>query len=116
MDCDASNSGPLPSVQWFNPQGVLVSNDRDLVIDDIQRDAAGVYTCTATSTDDGETLNTTATVTVQCECVSVCVRVCVFVCDHKCDILLKSECFSLSPSSPPSLPIFFYFSLQLLLM
>ena len=69
MDCDASNSGPLPSVQWFNPWGVLVSNDRDLVIDDIQRDAAGVYTCTATSTDDGETLNSTATVSVQCECV-----------------------------------------------
>ena len=73
MDCDASNSGPLPSVQWLNPQGVEASNDRLLDIEDIQRDAAGVYTCVATS-NDGETMNSTANVIVQCEhaCINVC--------------------------------------------
>ena len=68
MDCDASNSGPLPSVQWLNPQGVMVSNNRDLEIEDIQRDATGVYTCVATYYD-GEIMNSTANVIVQ---VSVC--------------------------------------------
>ena len=66
MDCDTSNSSPLPSVQWLNPQGVMIENDRSLEIKDIQRDAAGVYTCIATSLD-GETLNITVNVTVQCE-------------------------------------------------
>ena len=66
MDCDTSNSAPLPSVQWLNPQGVMVSNDRNLEIEDIQRDGTGVYTCVATS-NDGETLNSTANVIVQCE-------------------------------------------------
>ena len=66
MDCDSSNSAPLPSVQWLNPQEVMIENDRDLDIVGIQRDAAGVYTCVATS-DDGEILNSTANVIVQCE-------------------------------------------------
>ena len=67
MDCDATNSAPLPSVQWLNPQGVMVSNDRSLEIEDIQRDAAGVYTCVATSDDGEETMNSTTNVIVQCE-------------------------------------------------
>ena len=44
----------------------MVSNNRDLEIEDIQRDAAGVYTCVAIS-NDGEILNSTANVIVQCE-------------------------------------------------
>ena len=68
MDCDASNSAPLPSVQWLNPQGVMVSNDRFLEIEDIQRNATGEYTCVATSVDGQETLNSTVNVTVQGEC------------------------------------------------
>ena len=68
MDCGTSNSAPLPSVQWLNPQGVMVSNDRSLEIEDIQRDAAGVYTCVVTSAEgEEETLNSTANVIVQCE-------------------------------------------------
>ena len=67
MDCNADNSAPLPSVQWLNPQGVMVTNSRDLEIDDIQRNETGVYTCIATSIVDGETLNSTANVIVQCE-------------------------------------------------
>ena len=75
MDCDASNSGPLPSVQWLNPQGGVASISRDLEIEDIQRDAAGVYTCVATSADGEETLNSSVNVIVQCEhaCINVCI-------------------------------------------
>ena len=80
MDCDASNSGPPPSVQWLNPQGVMVSNDRNLEIEDIQRDAAGVYTCVATSADGEETLNNTANVIVQCEHALTCVCICTSIC------------------------------------
>ena len=68
MDCDASNSGPLPSVHWLNPQRGVASISRDLEIEDIQRDAAGVYTCVAIS-DDGETMNSTADVIIKCVCV-----------------------------------------------
>ena len=67
MDCDASNSSPLPSVQWLNPQGVMVSNSRNLEIEDISRNGTGVYTCVATSSDGQETLNSTANVTVKCK-------------------------------------------------
>ena len=70
LDCNATNSAPLPSVQWLNPQGVMVSTDRNLEIEDIHRNAAGVYTCIATF-NDGETMNSTATVSVQCECLCV---------------------------------------------
>ena len=66
LNCDASNSAPLSSVQWLNPQ----STDRYLVIVNIQRNAAGVYTCVATS-NDGEIMNSTANIIVQCECVFV---------------------------------------------
>ena len=48
LDCDVSTSSPLPSVQWFNPEGDVISNSRDLKIMNIQRCAMGVYTCVAT--------------------------------------------------------------------
>ena len=68
LDCDADNSSPLPSVQWLNPQGGVVSNDRNLEIEDIHHDEAGVYTSVATSYD-GETMNSTADVIIKCVCM-----------------------------------------------
>ena len=65
MDCDASNSGPLPIVQWLDPQGRVASISRDLEIEDIHHDAAGVYTYVATS-DDGETMSSTVDVIIKC--------------------------------------------------
>ena len=66
LDCDVSTSSPLPSVQWFSPQGDLISNSSDLEIMNIQRTAMGVYTCVATQS--GATLNISVNVIVQCEC------------------------------------------------
>jgi hypothetical protein len=48
LDCDASNSSPLPSVAWFSPQSGQVSDDRFLVMEDISRSEAGNYSCVAT--------------------------------------------------------------------
>ena len=68
LDCDTSNSRPCPSVEWFSPEGVNISNNRLLVIMNIQRSAAGIYTCVATRSLSKDTINTTVNVTVQCEC------------------------------------------------
>ena len=67
-----STSSPLPSVQWFSPQGDLISNSRDLEIMNILRTAMGVYTCVATKpgAKPGATLNSSTNVIVQCECVN----------------------------------------------
>ena len=66
LDCDVSTSSPLPSVQWFSPQGDLISESSDLEIMNIQRSAMGVYTCVATQSE--ATLNISVNVIVQCEC------------------------------------------------
>ena len=66
LDCDVSTSSPLPSVQWFNPQGKLISNTRDLEIMNIQGDKAGIYMCVIIQ-DSKAMLNSTVNVTVLCE-------------------------------------------------
>ena len=68
LDCDTSNSRPRPSVEWLSPEGVNASDGRILEIMNIQRSAAGIYTCIATHTIHGTTMNRTVNVTVQCEC------------------------------------------------
>ena len=45
----------------------MISNQRTLEIMNIQRSAAGIYTCVAISRS-GATMNSTVNVTVQCEC------------------------------------------------
>ena len=61
--CDPFASSPLPSAEWFSPQGDLISNEVGLEIMNIQRSAMGVYTCIITS-QFGATLNVSVNVTV----------------------------------------------------
>ena len=68
LDCDVSTSSPLPSVQWFSPQGDLISNSSHLEIMNIQRDKVGIYTCIATQLDSGAMLNSTVNI-IPCECM-----------------------------------------------
>ena len=68
LDCDTSNSTFHLSVKWFSHEGVVVSNERILEIMNIQRSATGIYTCVATHPLIEDTMNSTVTVTVQCEC------------------------------------------------
>ena len=67
LECDASNSRPRPSVEWFNSEGVNVSNERILEVMNIQRSAAGIYTCVAIHTFSEATMNSTVNVIVQCK-------------------------------------------------
>ena len=67
--CDPTTSSPLPSAEWFSPQGDLISNSMDLEIMTIQRSAMGAYTCIITQF--GATLNITVNVTVLCEYIHV---------------------------------------------
>ena len=67
LDCDASTLKPRASVKWLSPERVVVSNERILEIMNIQRSAAGIYTCVATRARI-LTTNITVDVTVQCEC------------------------------------------------
>ena len=67
LDCDIRTSSPLPSAEWFGPQGDMISNDRNLKITNIQRSA--MYTCVATQF--GVTLKITVNVTVLCEYYNV---------------------------------------------
>ena len=64
-----STSNPLPSVQWFSPQGDLISNSSHLEIMNIQREKRGIYTCIATQIDSGATMNSTMNVIILCECM-----------------------------------------------
>ena len=66
LDCDASNSRPSPSVAWFNPEEEMVSGSRTLMIENITRNATGSYLCVAS--ENGTTMTSSVTVTVQCEC------------------------------------------------
>ena len=65
-----STSSPLPSVQWFSPQGDLISDAGVVEIMNIQRSTMGIYTCVATQLESGATLNSTVNVIVQCEYVN----------------------------------------------
>ena len=65
LDCDTSNSRPIPSVEWFNPDGDLISNSRELRIMDIQQSAAGMYTCVATQSR--ATMSSSVNIAVQCK-------------------------------------------------
>ena len=61
-----STSSSLPSVQWFNPEGDLISNSRDLKIMNIQRCAMGVYTCVATQ------FGTKRNISVEIDIIELC--------------------------------------------
>ena len=56
------------SIKWFSPEGVVVSNERILIMMNIRRSAAGIYICEATHKIYGTTRNSTVNVIVQCEC------------------------------------------------
>ena len=74
------------SIKWFSPEGVVASNERILLIMNIQRSAAGIYTCAATNTIHGITRNSTVNVIVQCEChVYVIVQYEIICTCTKCD-------------------------------
>ena len=68
LECDTSNSKPRPTMEWFSPGGVNSTNERIIEIMNIQRSAAGIYTCVATHIFSGATMNSTVNVVVQCEC------------------------------------------------
>ena len=42
LDCDASNSQPLPRVAWFSPEGTLITNNRGLEVANISRTQSGM--------------------------------------------------------------------------
>ena len=65
--CDVSSTIRYATVKWFSPEGVVVSNEMNIVIMNIQRNAAGIYTCEATHTIHETTMNSTVNVTVQRE-------------------------------------------------
>ena len=71
LDCDSSNSAATPPVHWVSSSGEMVSNDRSLEIINITRHMAGIYTCVATSINDGSTANTSVNVTVESECIQL---------------------------------------------
>ena len=83
LECDSSNSAPLPTVYWLSPDGEMISNSRDLMISNITRDMAGTYICVAISGNTGATMNATVNVIVynipptEMETVCKCHRHCI---------------------------------------
>ena len=67
LDCNASNSVPQPTVQWVGLAGVVIRDGGDLEIRNISRNMTGTYTCVATQTTTNATMNSTASVVVQCK-------------------------------------------------
>ena len=92
LDCDASNSSnSRPSVKWLSPEGVVVSDNMTLEIMNIQRSAAGLYTCVATHPIHRATMNSTVNVTVKCECRDV--YKIIFACTKKvCEGRIRKKC------------------------
>ncbi|XP_050391150.2 LOW QUALITY PROTEIN: hemicentin-1 [Patella vulgata] len=41
------DSNPVSTIKWYGPDGRVVSNNKDLVINNINRNQSGVYNCTA---------------------------------------------------------------------
>ena len=68
LNCDASNSRPLPRIKWLSPDGESVSNVAQLKIVNITRTLAGNYTCIATHIISGDTMSSSAYITILCEC------------------------------------------------
>ena len=69
--CNASNSYPLPRVQWFNPDGEMVGDGGFLNIVNIHRNMGGVYTCVASQNSATTSSTISVTVNVPCELFSV---------------------------------------------
>ena len=67
LNCDASNSRPLPPVKWLSPDGESVSNVAQLKIVNITRTLSGDYTCIATHIISGNTMSSSAYITILCE-------------------------------------------------
>ena len=63
--CNASNSNPLPSVHWRNPDGKVVGDGGYLDIVNIHKSMGGTYTCLASLNSSNTAMNTTVTVTIQ---------------------------------------------------
>ena len=80
MDCDVTNTIPLPNVQWFNPAGQIVAVVRLLMIENIQRSQSGTYTCLALQSSTGINMTSIVDVTVQCKCVcKMCICMHVYI-------------------------------------
>ena len=67
LDCDTSNFQLPLTVMWFNPQGEIVTGQRELEIENIIRTQAGQYQCVAIESESGGTGTSSVDVTVQCE-------------------------------------------------
>ena len=65
--CDASDSSPLPSTEWTDSQGTVLSTTLQLTIEDIQRNMTGTYVCVATELTTQLILIQSVNVTVQCK-------------------------------------------------
>ncbi|XP_055954849.1 B-cell receptor CD22 [Patella vulgata] len=46
VSCTA-DSNPVSTIRWYDPDGRVVSNNKDLVINNINRNQYGIYNCTA---------------------------------------------------------------------
>ena len=68
LNCDQSNSRPLPPIKWFSPDGESVTNNAQLRIAHITRTLAGNYTCIATNVLSGDTMSSSVYITILCEC------------------------------------------------
>ena len=68
LDCDTSQLRIPASVRWLSPEGVVANNESILEIMNIQRSAAGIYTCVAKHLFSRATMNSSVNITVQCEC------------------------------------------------
>ena len=68
LNCDSSNSRPLPPVKWLSPDEESVSISAQLRIAHIARNLTGNYTCIATHIISGDTMNSSAYITILCEC------------------------------------------------
>ena len=67
--CDTSQSAPVPSPSWLDPSGTEVSTGASLVIENMDRTQAGLYTCVIMQ--GLNELSANVTVTVQCKLLHV---------------------------------------------
>ena len=69
--CDSTNSRPLPTVQWFSPDGEILSVTSILHISNINRSLAGNFTCTAYQHISNTAMSSSLNIIIQCMCFFV---------------------------------------------
>ena len=66
IECHA-NGRPSPRYKWINADGIVITTQKKLRLDEVNGSHGGIYTCTATNTLGSSSFNITVQVESTCK-------------------------------------------------